>query len=95
VSKGDDPILMTTMFGYLQLTRGIGNIGAPLISTRLSSGNYSANIPAHRGFDVGGGRFGSMIVYGGTCFATGALIATLGLGWDLRKMMKQRSGVEN
>jgi hypothetical protein len=79
---------MTTMFGYLELTRGIGNIGAPLISTRLSSSVHSNVTEVQRGFDVGGGRFEPMIIYGGTCFATGALIAVLGLGWDLRKLFK-------
>jgi MFS transporter, MCT family, solute carrier family 16 (monocarboxylic acid transporters), member 10 len=77
------------MFGYLSLSRGIGNIGAPLISTRLSSGIHQATSVVHSGFDVGGGRFGSSIVYGGTCFATGALVASLGIGWDFRQVLKR------
>jgi MFS transporter, MCT family, solute carrier family 16 (monocarboxylic acid transporters), member 10 len=80
---------MTTMFGYLSLSRGIGNIAAPLISTRLSSGYHHAVNEVHSGFDVGGGRFGSTIVYGGTCFAAGAVVASVGLGWDFRHILKR------
>ncbi|EEB95573.1 hypothetical protein MPER_05436, partial [Moniliophthora perniciosa FA553] len=39
----EDPTLATTMFGYMGLTRGLGNIFSTPISTALSSSSYSNN----------------------------------------------------
>ncbi|KAH7925578.1 MFS general substrate transporter [Leucogyrophana mollusca] len=80
----DDPTLSTSMFGYLLLSRGLGNILSSPISTSLLSGYASGSWGFHTaktGFGVGGGQFANMIIYVGTCFACAALI--VGVGWGL------------
>ncbi|KAJ7879018.1 MFS general substrate transporter [Mycena olivaceomarginata] len=95
----DDLVMSTTLYGYLLLSRGIGNIVATPISARLYTqhhlylqgnvttghGNMNATM-ARTGFDVGDkdGRFATMIVYVGTCFAGAAGVAALGWMLDRR-----------
>lgn len=90
-STGDDPQLATTIIGYLMLSRGIGNILSTPISTALSRPSPSGFIPAHLGFEVGGGRFENVIVYSGTCFAGAALIAGIGWGVERARSKHQRN----
>ncbi|KAJ7748002.1 major facilitator superfamily domain-containing protein [Mycena olivaceomarginata] len=71
----DDPAMSTTIYGYLLLTRGVGNI--------IQSHNITSS-PERTGFDVGDGRFEKMIIYVGTCFAGAAGAAALGLTMDAR-----------
>lgn len=95
----DDLVMSTTLYGYLLLSRGIGNIVPTPISARLYTqhhlylqgnvttghGNMNATM-ARTGFDVGDkdGRFATMIVYVGTCFAGAAGVAALGWMLDRR-----------
>ncbi|EIN12813.1 MFS general substrate transporter [Punctularia strigosozonata HHB-11173 SS5] len=75
----DDPTLHTSIFGFLQLTRGLGNILSNPISTSMYNG--SSRHPSTRprtGYTVGGGRFEQMIIYVGTCFACAALTSSVG-----------------
>ncbi|KAJ6562574.1 MFS general substrate transporter [Mycena capillaripes] len=82
----DDPALSTTLFGYLLLSRGIGNIVSTPISARLYDGPDNVTGGAEStGFDVGNGRFEKMIIYVGTCFAGAAGVAALGWAMDARK----------
>ncbi|KAJ7745497.1 MFS general substrate transporter [Mycena olivaceomarginata] len=85
--------------GTSSLSRGIGNIVATPISAKLYTqhhlylqgnvttghGNMNATM-ARTGFDVGDkdGRFATMIVYVGTCFAGAAGVAALGWMLDRR-----------
>ncbi|KIJ64420.1 hypothetical protein HYDPIDRAFT_181709 [Hydnomerulius pinastri MD-312] len=77
----DDPTLATSLFGYLLLSRGLGNVLSTPISTSLVNGyNSMAGMREIKtGFDVAGGRFEKMIVYVGTCFAGAAVV--LAIGW--------------
>ncbi|KAJ7364934.1 major facilitator superfamily domain-containing protein [Mycena albidolilacea] len=82
----DDPAMSTMLYGYLLLSRGIGNIVSAPISAALYSQSYNiSNSPERTGFDVGDGRFERMIIYVGTCFAGAAGVAALGLAMDARK----------
>ncbi|KAF7362382.1 MFS general substrate transporter [Mycena venus] len=92
----DDPGISTTLFGYLLLLRGIGNIMSTPISAKLYSRPHNITGSAEStGFDVGNGRFETMIIYVGTCFAGAAGIAALGLTMDIRRGLRssnQNSG---
>jgi MFS transporter, MCT family, solute carrier family 16 (monocarboxylic acid transporters), member 10 len=94
----DDHTLVTSLFGYLMLSRGIGNILSTPISTSLQgvSGGGSNNGSHHLGFDVDGGRYEKMIVFTGTCFAGTAIICAV--GWiagatDGFVMRRRRGGI--
>ncbi|KAJ7608151.1 MFS general substrate transporter [Roridomyces roridus] len=90
----DDPGLSTTLYGYLLLSRGIGNIVSTPISAKLYSmaNNVTGEMHAHgsTGFTVGEGRFEKMIIYVGTCFAGAAVIAVLGWAMDRKTGWSQR-----
>jgi hypothetical protein len=78
--------MSTMLYGYLLLSRGIGNIVSAPISAALYNQSYNiSNSPERTGFDVGDGRFERMIIYVGTCFAGAAGVAALGLAIDARK----------
>ncbi|KAL1714469.1 major facilitator superfamily domain-containing protein [Schizophyllum commune] len=82
----DDPNLSTTLFGWLLLTRGLGNILSTPISTALESSSMTGSTSKlDLGFDVAGGRYEKMIMYTGTCFVAAALIVVLGWGIEFRK----------
>lgn len=88
----DDIALSTSLFGYLLLSRGFGNILSTPITTSLLRGNQSTSIPYHHdktGFDVGGGRFENVILYAGTCFCAASVIAVV--GWGVEKSMANRA----
>ncbi|KAK7022125.1 major facilitator superfamily domain-containing protein [Favolaschia claudopus] len=87
----DDPAMSTTLYGYLLLSRGIGNIVSTPISSRLYAQAHNVT-RSHdsTGFDVGQGRFENMIIYVGTCFAGAAGFAALGLALDVRKARGRR-----
>ncbi|KAL1727136.1 major facilitator superfamily domain-containing protein [Schizophyllum commune] len=90
----DDPNYSTTLFGWLLLTRGLGNILSTPISTALEkhvSGSKDATLDI--GFHVAGGRFEKMIVYTGTCFAAAALVVIIGWGVE-KKKRHQTTGIE-
>lgn len=72
------------MYGYLLLSRGIGNILSTPISTALQHASHAMQSTAsHKsGFTVAGGQYHDMIVYAGTCFAGAAIIALVGWGLD-------------
>ena len=79
----DDPSMSTTIFAFLLLGRGIGNI----VSTPISTALQHARTPVvhHEqklGFMVADGQYRDMIVYVGSCFAGASVIAMLGWGWD-------------
>ncbi|KAJ7601155.1 MFS general substrate transporter [Mycena floridula] len=82
----DDHHLSTTLFGYLLLSRGLGNILSTPLSSRLQSVHLNLAVNHDTsGFKVGGGRFENTIVYVGTCFAAAAVISVLGWTVDVRK----------
>ncbi len=85
--KEDDPTSSTTLLGLLMLSRGLGNVLSTPISSALSRSKGSIS-PISRpsvGFKVAGGRYESMIVYVGTCFAGAAIIATVAWGVEKTK----------
>ncbi|KAJ7645052.1 major facilitator superfamily domain-containing protein [Mycena polygramma] len=90
----DDPVLSTTLFGYLLLSRGIGNIVSTPISAQLYARPLNVtHIAENTGFGVGAGRFENMIIYVGTCFAGAAGVAAIGWAVDARKGRRSaRSG---
>ncbi|KAJ7163489.1 major facilitator superfamily domain-containing protein [Mycena crocata] len=82
----DDPVLSTTLYGYLLLSRGIGNIVSTPISANLYAQTRNVTGGAEKtGFQVGDGRFQEMIIYVGTCFAGAAAVSALGWTMDARK----------
>lgn len=82
----DDPALSTMLYGYLLLSRGVGNIVSTPISAKLygQPQNVTGSVE-HTGFDVGDGRFEKMIIYVGTCFAGAAGVAAFGWAMEVRK----------
>jgi hypothetical protein len=78
--------MSTTLYGYLLLSRGIGNIVSTPISAKLygQAHNLTGSLES-TGFEVGDGRFEKMIIYVGTCFAGAAGVAALGWAMDVRK----------
>ncbi|KAH7909233.1 MFS general substrate transporter [Hygrophoropsis aurantiaca] len=83
----DDPTLSTSLFGYLLLSRGLGNILSSPIATSLLRGGGRSFGSAKTGFDVGDGKFAKMIIYVGICFACAALIVGVRWGWASRRKM--------
>ncbi|KAI5829952.1 hypothetical protein K523DRAFT_416320 [Schizophyllum commune Tattone D] len=87
----DDPNLSTTLFGWLLLTRGLGNILSTPISTALESSSATGRTDSlDLGFDVAGGKYEKIIVYTGACFIGAALVVVLGWGVEFRKRREQR-----
>ncbi|KAJ7163485.1 major facilitator superfamily domain-containing protein [Mycena crocata] len=90
----DDPVMSTTLYGYLLLSRGIGNIVSTPISANLYAQPRNATgVVESTGFQVGDGRFQQMIIYVGTCFAGAAGVAALGWALDVRK--RRQNGHES
>ncbi|KAL1683007.1 major facilitator superfamily domain-containing protein [Schizophyllum commune] len=85
----EEPGLSTTLFGYICLCRGIGNVLSTPIATALTSKSISSTLPSATGFAVGGGRFESMIIYSGTCFAGAAGLAVFGWRSELWSLHRQ------
>lgn len=82
-STEDDLSLSTSLFGYLLLSRGIGNIASTPISNALMRSNPSSSLLYHHsktGFAVGEGKFEHVIIYVGICFATASMVAAVGFG---------------
>ncbi|KAJ4471357.1 major facilitator superfamily domain-containing protein [Lentinula edodes] len=101
--SANDPNLFTTLYGILLFSRGLGNIFSTPISSALTSLDSNSTVlstfnhSGHLGFNVGGGKFGKMIVYVGTCFAAAALIALVGWGMDAarrRRSLERQAGQE-
>ncbi|KIM28059.1 hypothetical protein M408DRAFT_24078 [Serendipita vermifera MAFF 305830] len=86
----DDPQMVTTMTGYLMLSRGIGNVLSTPISTAVSRPKAGSTTPLKLGFDVGNGKFENVIIYAGTCFAGAVIISGMGWGWDRAKSSQRR-----
>jgi MCP family monocarboxylic acid transporter-like MFS transporter 10 len=92
--------MYVSLYGFLMLTRGLGNVLSTPISTALSTPTKVPS-PAKSaielfqkratGFEVGGGRYKELIVFTGCCFAGAALISCL--AWGREVMKKSRSTV--
>jgi MFS transporter, MCT family, solute carrier family 16 (monocarboxylic acid transporters), member 10 len=80
-------MLNTTLFGFLLLSRGIGNVLSTPISTSLFQGGGNGPNAPKVGFDVDGGKYQKMIVYVGTCFAGAAVMSAV--GWSVDKRRRQ------
>lgn len=81
----DDPATTTTLFGFLMLSRGLGNILSTPVSTSLTQTSGTYNVLDHfkTGFGVEGNKYEYLIIYVGTCFAGAAGLALSGwLGRD-------------
>ncbi|THH08269.1 hypothetical protein EW146_g9045 [Bondarzewia mesenterica] len=85
----DDPSLPTLLYGFLMLSRGLGNVLSTPISTSLSSAttnvtstSSSLGHEGRMGFSVADGKFEKLIVYVGSCFAGAAALALVGWGGD-------------
>lgn len=91
----DDLTLSTSLFGYLMLTRGIGNILSTPISTSLLRNNGSSSSPPYHhdntGFAVGEGRFENMIIYVGACFSAAAMVVVVGWGMERARARARRT----
>ncbi|KAJ7506746.1 MFS general substrate transporter [Mycena galericulata] len=83
----DDLVMSTALVGYLLLSRGVGTIASTPIFAKLYAQTHNVTMSGSEnlGFDVGHGRFGSMIIYVGTCFAGAAGVAAFGWAIDVRK----------
>ncbi|KAJ3863778.1 major facilitator superfamily domain-containing protein [Lentinula novae-zelandiae] len=106
--QANDPNLFTTLYGILLFSRGLGNIFSTPISSALTNLDSNSTISSttsihafnrseHLGFNIGGEKFGKMIVYVGTCFAAAALIALVGWGMDVarrRRSFERQAGQE-
>ncbi|KAJ7133632.1 major facilitator superfamily domain-containing protein [Mycena epipterygia] len=90
----DDPAMATTLYGYLLLSRGIGNIVSTPISAKLySQPHIVTGGVQNTGFNVGDGRFGTMIIYVGTCFAGAASVSALGWAMEVRQVRQTSRGL--
>ncbi|KAH7907855.1 MFS general substrate transporter [Hygrophoropsis aurantiaca] len=89
----EDPEVATTLFGYLFLSRGLGNILSTPISTALIIGSASldestSSAHARVGYAVANGKFRRMII-GAGIFLAGGVIA-IGSGMIRERMKSQR-----
>ncbi|KAK0221521.1 hypothetical protein IW262DRAFT_1459774 [Armillaria fumosa] len=82
----DDNNVATYLFGYLILSRGLGNLLCTS-SAFLTTSDFDFGM-ARTDFQVAGGRFENMIIYVGSCFAGSAGIAML--GWVLDAKTRRR-----
>ncbi|KAG7445644.1 MFS general substrate transporter [Guyanagaster necrorhizus] len=87
----DDPNLATYLFGYLLLSRGIGNILCSPISSVLATAPDTAVGMAS--FQVADGRYENMILYVGSCFVGAAGVMLLGWGLDMDVIRSRRKRV--
>lgn len=80
----DDPTTTTTLFGFLMLSRGLGNILSTPVSTSLTKHVDPNALLAHfkTGFAVDDSKYEDLIIYVGTCFAGSASLALS--GWWFR-----------
>lgn len=92
IDTEEDPIIATTLLGYLMFSRGIGNIVSAPISAKLYMQPIWRSSVERLGFDVASGRFETMIIYVGTCFAGAAGVAALGWGLESRKVRRGDEG---
>lgn len=87
--------MSTTLFSFLLVTRGIGNILSTPISTALQRHSSVASTLEHKhvssGFGVAEGHFHAMIVYTGICFAAAAVVALVGWGFEKRARAREHS----
>ncbi|ESK88007.1 mfs monocarboxylate [Moniliophthora roreri MCA 2997] len=96
----EDPALATTIFGYMGLSRGLGNIFSTPISTALSASSYSNNATSavagsHNGYTIADGKYEKMIVYVGTCFAGAALVSLIGwVGDGMKRRQNEETELE-
>ncbi|ETW80881.1 MFS monocarboxylate transporter, partial [Heterobasidion irregulare TC 32-1] len=81
----DDHSLSITLYGFLMLTRGLGNVLCTPISTALAniSTDFAYPREGRSGFTLEGGRFHKLIVYVGMCYAGAAAVALV--GWSREK----------
>jgi len=90
----DDISLSTTLFGYLLLSRGLGNIASTPIANALLR-NDPSSLMAHphssTGFAVGDGQFENVILYVGGCFAVASVIAVAGWGMERSRVQRIRA----
>ncbi|TFY82320.1 hypothetical protein EWM64_g1692 [Hericium alpestre] len=92
----DDPALATLLYGFLMLSRGLGNVLCSPITTTLSSfsgptvSQTMYGVRAKSGYDVADGRFEKLIVYVGSCFAGAAIVGLA--GWGGEKVRKVTTG---
>lgn len=89
IAAEDDPVLATTLFGLLLLSRGVGNILSAPISTSLLRPIPAFAMSGKTGFTEGNGRFASVIVYVGVVFAGAAIIGLF--GWAMDKKLSHQS----
>ncbi|KAL1663604.1 major facilitator superfamily domain-containing protein [Schizophyllum commune] len=88
VYANEEPALSTTLFGFMILSRGIGNVLSTPIATALT-GAHALSTSLASGYAVAGGKYGGMIIYSGSCFAGAAGLALFGWktdSWALRRV---------
>lgn len=90
ISKGEPSVAMS-LYGFLMMTRGLGNVLCTPISTSLAniSGRGNSTIGGKGGFTVDQGRFEKLIIYVGACYAAVSLMALI--GW-LRELSYRARG---
>ncbi|VDB91914.1 unnamed protein product [Peniophora sp. CBMAI 1063] len=88
LSKGDRTNA-TTLYSILLFSRGLGNVISTPISNALAAEPVPGTLRVHTGFDVDGGRYGSMILYVGSCFAAASVLTTA--GFVCERIMAKRS----
>ncbi|KDQ58232.1 hypothetical protein JAAARDRAFT_129670, partial [Jaapia argillacea MUCL 33604] len=79
ISK-EDPSLSMSLYGFLMLSRGLGNVLSTPISTSLAniSPMVSGMGSGKTGFAIDEGRFDRLIIYCGACYAVVAAVALVG-----------------
>lgn len=75
----DDHIATSSVYGYILLSTGIGNILSTPIATSLQKSSHALHASHRLGFDVSDGRYATMIIFTGVCFAIAA--ASSCAGW--------------
>ncbi|KAA1476048.1 MFS general substrate transporter [Dentipellis sp. KUC8613] len=85
----DDPAASMALYGFLMLSRGLGNVLCSPVSTRLANlSTAAATTHKKTGFAIEGGRFGKLITYVGVCYAGAAAIAFV--GWMGERVIAKR-----
>ena len=93
-SVEEDPWISMSLYGFLMLTRGLGNVLSTPISTALTNvqpnSSDSPLFGGKGGFVLDDGRYAGLIAYIGGCFGVAAIIALVGWAQDRARFVRSQ-----
>jgi hypothetical protein len=87
---GNDHAVSISLYGFLMLSQGLGNVLCTPIATSLADISTDSPVPTgtKSGFGIDDGRFFKLILYIGMCYAGAAL--TVSIGWIIEIVIVRR-----